>query len=93
MRDGNKTIARTDVFRVRYARAGHPVLCGTIIGAAVGVLSLWATERGSKHPQNDEAVGIGILLGAPAGAIVGTALPHGAPLYQAVTRSTLPARR
>jgi hypothetical protein len=82
-RGGKQSIARTDVYRIRYARTGHPVIYGTLIGAAVGALSLWAVDHRSPHPTADEAVGFGIILGAPAGAIVGAKLPHSAPIYQA----------
>ena len=82
-RGGKQSIERTDVYRIRYARTGHPVIYGALIGAAVGALSLWAVDRRSTHPTADEAVGFGIILGPPAGAIVGAVLPHGAPLYEA----------
>jgi len=89
--DGKHAIGREDILRVRYERAGHPVLYGTLIGAAVGILSLCASERGDKAHQYDEAVGFGIILGAPAGALVGALLPRGATLYEAAAPAK-PAR-
>ena len=82
---GNKhAIARADVLRVRSAGARRRhALYGVLIGAGSGALILWAVDHGSKHPQADEAVGIGMLLGIPAGAIVGAAFPDGALLYEA----------
>ena len=89
-RGGQQEIARADVFRVRYARAGHPVVLGTLIGAGSGAVILSAVDRGSKHPQPGEAWRMGMLLGALAGAIVGAPPRHGAPLYEAagVVRKT-----
>ncbi len=93
-RDGNKTISREEVFRVRNVRGGHPVLIGTIVGAAIGAVSLWAVDRGaSDKPRTGEAVGLGISLGAGAGAIVGASLPDGAILYQASGRPKPPAHQ
>jgi hypothetical protein len=80
---GNQTVERRDVYRVRTARSGHPVIYGTLIGAGAGALTCWAVDRGSSKPRAGEAVGIGMFLGAPVGAIVGATLPHAATLYEA----------
>ncbi len=91
-RDASKTIPREEVFRVRYARGGHPVLIGTIVGAAIGAISLWAVDRGtSDKPRAGEAVGLGIFLGSGAGAIGGALVPDGAILFQASDRPKRPA--
>ena len=92
--DGDLAIARVDVLRVHYARFGHPSLLGALAGAAIGGLREWAAElahRGSAHFNPAEALEMGIIFGAVAGAIVGTllhaivgALLHkGASIYEA----------
>ena len=91
-RDGIKTIPREEVFRVRELRGGHPVLLGTLIGAAIGAVSLWAVDRGtSDKPRAGESVGLGIFLGAAPGAIGGAWLPNGVILFQAPVRPKPPA--
>jgi hypothetical protein len=88
-RTGSQTVERRDVYRVRTAHSTHPTLYGTLIGAGAGALTLWAIDRASSKPRAGEAVGIGMVLGAPVGAIVGAVLPHASTLYEArVDRET-----
>ena len=89
-RDGNQAIPRADVFRVRYVRGGHPPLLGALIGAATGAIGLWAADRAtSDKPRANEAVGLGMVLGGAAGAIVGACVPEGATLFQVPGRPIL----
>jgi hypothetical protein len=87
-KSGTQTIERRDVHRVRTARSGHPVLYGTLIGAAAGSVTLWAIDHASSKPRPGEAAGLGLFLGAPAGAIVGAMVPSAATLYEAAEQNS-----
>lgn len=79
-------VAGADVLRVRYAgvRKRH-VLYGMLIGAVAGGVTFWAADKLSDSPDPYESgADIGaIVIGLPAGAAVGAALPIGPPLYEA----------
>lgn len=73
------TIARSDVFRVRYlVRRGKRALWGAAIAGTAAAL-VWA---GVENEQKVEAAVFGAILGGAAGAITGVNLPLGPPLYQ-----------
>jgi hypothetical protein len=79
-----QTVERGDVFRVRYAgiQTKH-TLWGVASGAVAGAAVLVIGNARDSHPQMDDAVVLGALLGLGAGAIVGGVLPVGPPLYEA----------
>jgi hypothetical protein len=82
---GPQAIAAADVLRVRYAgiRLRH-VLYGILIGSAAGAVGLVAIDQRSSHPGTKvEAAVLGaVFVGLPVGAVVGSALPIGPPLYE-----------
>jgi hypothetical protein len=81
-----QTIARADVYRVRSARRGRHAVYGLLIGTFAGAAVLGGADQASKSPRPSEAVPMGAILGAVAGAITGGALPPGGILYQAEKR-------
>lgn len=70
-------LVKVDVVRQPAGASGHPVLIGTMIGAAVGGIAGYATTSCSVPPPDDVAAcgtrykGAGAVLGAGLGAAAG----------------------
>ena len=85
---GPRRIAGGDVRQVRdLKRERRRLITGILAGAAIGAGVTTAVDQGSSHPSSKkEAATIGaLLIGAPAGAVVGRMM-RGRPLYEAGTR-------
>ena len=79
-----KKIVRSDVLRADVKSRAKSTLIGLGIGAGVGAGVGYAAGRGSKLKSSEvtTAVGLGTLLIAPAGAVIGALSPGWKTVYR-----------
>jgi len=77
-----RKIARSDVLRADVKSRARSALIGLGIGAGAGVGVGYAAGSGLKSSEKTTAVGLGAVLVAPVGAVIGALLPGWKTVYR-----------
>ena len=77
-----RKIARSDVLRADVRSRARSALIGLGIGAGAGVGVGFAAGSDLKSSEKTTAVGLGVVLVAPVGAVIGALLPGWKTVYR-----------